>query len=527
MKYANQKVIRLLTVIFLITISAIQFYNFYKNVLTNNFIINDDNLQHTIVYNIYKNPELLNTSYSIKYYLDMSPIGYKYIFSISKLLNIEIIVFSKIIAISLYIITLIITFFLGKNFDKDIGGIIMVSLYSISLTFIDKIAGGLPRAFAYPLVALFLLGIFSQNLKITCCSFIASALFYPPLLLNFSIVLLINVMLTYKLNGFKKQDFFILSITIISSLCFLTPTILKSYYYGGYFAPNEYGILPELNPNCGRISIKADTYQSIPFVDLLLVELMNIFHIQNPYIIYFLSTISIIGLIISYKKLQIKLIMLIFTSTTLAFYISQFFYPKFYIPSRNLTFFLPFLFFSTIINFIIEFAKKVKLYLVYFFIILGLTLIATPYYGYNYDFREYKDLFNEIKKTPKSAIIAGLPDPILDGVQLFGERAILVGYETFAPFHKNYLLSQRRKMIDNIELLFTENKDDFNKLIKKYKITHILIPKNFPDRLETYQLFCPYTEKIKHYAQIRKPFLNQIKEFKIINNYKLIYLNQL
>lgn len=514
-------VLKKIIIYFYITlIFAIQLNNFFQTIFFNDFIINDDNLQFTIAYNAYKNPELLSLSPSIKYYYELTPIGYKFLNIVFSFFSDNFIIFSKIICFFNYLLTLFIIFAIGRKVKDNVLGIIIFSLCVITPIFLDRIAGGLPRSFAFLLVGIFVLGILMNSVKKIYTAFILSSLFYPPLILNFFLI----VIFLYFLNIFRfnLKSFFI---TIIFCISFIIPTTINSYNYGGYLSTSVYSSIPEADVNCGRITIFEDTYKFNNYFKLFIIEFSRFFNTKNIYIILFLITLLIIYNFFAEKNLIKKTLFSLFICSIISFYISYFLYPKLYIPSRNVTFFLPYLIILSVSNLLKKLPDKFLNILGFLSLFAGLIFLIPSYYGYNYNFEKFNKLYSEIKSSPKNSIYAGLPSPILDGVQLFGERTILVGYETFIPFHKNYLLMQRERMNDNIKILFTEDKNEFHSLINKYKISHILIPEDFENVIKNYDFFCPYTEIIKNYSQNKKPFIQNLKNYKIINNHKIISAN--
>lgn len=154
---------------------------------------------------------------------------------------------------------------------------------------------------------------------------------------------------------------------------------------------------------------------------------------------------------------------------------------------------------------------------------LSIVYISDISYGYNYNFVRYEDLYNYIKTTPKESIFLGYPDPVIDGIQLFGERAIFVGYETYTPFHKKYYENQRERMNTMLKIIFSDNKEDLEKLIRENKITHLILPKDFFKNIP--ELFEPFSSKVRQIIKIKENFyLSQLKPDVEICNYKIYVL---
>lgn len=107
----NIQIQKIIAYAFLIIVLTIQIFNFYTNVINSPYLINDDNLPFTAVNNLFKNPDISETSPSIKYFYNNIPVGYKSLIYISNFIGLDKIVFTKILAICLYVFSIIIIFF--------------------------------------------------------------------------------------------------------------------------------------------------------------------------------------------------------------------------------------------------------------------------------------------------------------------------------------------------------------------------------------------------------------------------------
>lgn len=161
----------------------------------------------------------------------------------------------------------------------------------------DRIAGGLPRAFGFPLVALFLYGLLNDKFRLNYIVIILSSLFYPPLILTmFIAIFLKNIFNTnYKFFSTWKGLVFTLVLTIL----ILMPNILTNYKYDGFFKSSIYKTLPEFSNN-GRF-LFYDTNLKSFFYEVVLLETYKIFAFFNDSKLLILPILSLLAIFIKTK----------------------------------------------------------------------------------------------------------------------------------------------------------------------------------------------------------------------------------
>jgi len=518
--------------------------SYYHQVLSNHYLINDDDLAQIFYFYNVGHKSFSEVTPIARYYLDLLPLGYKYLYKTVCSLGIDPIYFSKLLTAFLFLTTLFIAFALGYKLANFSGGLFLFTMVFICEGFFERMAGGLPRAFGYPTAFLFCYGVFAQNIWGIVLALVGSVLFYPPLTPFMALYTSFIFFFPYRLNflSLTQWPFFkrFLCLTLLGIVCFLIilPPLFKGRYWGPMLSTKEMQQMPEMQAG-GRYD-PPDRTPSPSFFQAMDIARYKVFRIFNrpqqggeiiftdrygslflllcllPYFICSSSSLT------SLTALWLVLIGL--------YEISAWFYPKLYIPIRFVLYFMPVFVSTGIILAFKQISKRinisqnlVKLVLFCTISIAGLIYAPSGTSGFDYNFRPIASLYQTIQKLPDKAVIAGWPDPVLDAVPLFSHRPILVGYETYQLFHKRYLEIMRRRMKITLKLLFTDNRSEFDRIIHKYRIKYILFPDYIYQDCQHLRIFTPFTQMAaKLCKQMNNPIVPSLTTIWKKSGYRLV-----
>lgn len=532
----RKNVLIFLVSIYVVTVLVIWLYHYHSDVMKNGYLVNDDSLQQIFVFYKVGNKSFSEVSTIARYYLDCFPVGFKSLYQTSVTLGIDPVYFSKILSAFLFFATLTVGAVLGLK-KAGIGGFtFMFTAIFVCEGFFERMAGGLPRAFAYPLTFLFVYGALSGKIIPLTVSVILSVLFYPPLAPFFGIYLGL-VLLVPKTLGFLniitwswQKKIYFYSAVILTCFFLIFPAVRSSMSWGPMLDRKELKTIPEMSLH-GRYEALDRTPSPSFFqvVDVVRHQVFILFNrpegkgqidITGRYGIFFLLLCFLPWFICRRDKILPLTILWI---TVMCLYaMSSLAYPKLYIPTRLVRYVMPVLFlagFALVIDeskhFISRFRTEqyVTTGVICLVMIFGLIYAPSPRKGFPYDFKPIAPLYDAIRKLPADAMIAGWPDPVLDAVPLFGHRPILTGYETYQLFHKRYLLYVRERMSDTIKLLFTDNKQDFKLFKEKHGISHVLLPSQLYRNCDSLHIFSPFTaEAINLCQRTKHPIFRSLGE---------------
>ncbi len=166
---------------------------------TQDYIVQDDARQHVVWLQRFIDPELFPQDIIADYFQGLAPLGYKTLYFVAAKVGIEPILLAKIVPpISGIITTVYIYLFTIKIVPNNICGFLS-SLFINQLIWLnDDLVSATPRAFVYPLFAVFLYYL-ARKLLISCLIIMfLQGLFYPQLLLIEITILSFRVLVKSK-----------------------------------------------------------------------------------------------------------------------------------------------------------------------------------------------------------------------------------------------------------------------------------------------------------------------------------------
>jgi len=515
---------------------------YYYQVLSNPYLVNDDDLQQLFCFYKLDRKSFAEASPVARYYLDLLPLGYKSIYKIAIHLGLDPIYFSKLLTAFLFLVTSIIALLLGYKLANWNGAIFMFTAVFICEGFFERMAGGLARSFGYPMAFLFIYGVFAQDARWIIIALIGSALFYPPLTFFMALYTGLMFLFPHWLEVFplSKWNFFrrFVCLILVGFICLicLTPPLLGSIRWGPMHTPRQMQQMPEMQTD-GRYDFSDRTpspsiFQSLDIARYKVFRIFNRPHAKGQ---IFLTDryggIFLLSCLLPYFACPLTSLTSLTTLWMLLiilYEIGAWFYPRLYIPSRFVLFFMPIL---TLVGITLGFKQIAKRINPNWYLgplglliaILGLLYAPSGGSGFNDNFKAFAPLYQKIQKLPEDTVIAGWPDPVLDAVPLFGHRPILAGYEIYQLFHYRYLDMMRKRMTANLQILFTDEPKTFSYFVQKYHVKYILFPEHIYQNCQHLRIFNPFTQMaIKLCQHTKKPVADNLPYVWRGKGYKLV-----
>jgi hypothetical protein len=84
-------------------------------------------------------------------------------------------------------------------------------------------------------------------------------------------------------------------------------------------------------------------------------------------------------------------------------------------------------------------------------------------------------VYGFLATLPRSALIAGLPDALMDNVPYVSRRQVLVTYETHQAFHTRYVQEMRRRVRAVVAATFAADYAPIASLRDKFHVTHLVV----------------------------------------------------
>jgi hypothetical protein len=174
---------------FYVYFAAMLLFAYYGPALVQMDVFTKDMIPWASWFYTYKDPALFHNDIHMTYWLANTPVGYKAIFRVlSPYVDTQII--AETLAFALGALSAFLAFVLGRQISggKTWGGVANLTLVLLSqattfypFRFLNLEAGGLPRAFGFPILLFGIIAMLRRDLRWVGGALVLSALFYPPL----------------------------------------------------------------------------------------------------------------------------------------------------------------------------------------------------------------------------------------------------------------------------------------------------------------------------------------------------------
>ena len=502
----------------------------------NPYAFNDDAIQQIWPFLKYYDSSLFKHDYIAQYYLDCMPLGYKSLyFLVAQMLDPRI--FSKLLTYPVFLFFLVIMARIARRLAGEIGMWTCIFLLMSMAETLGRMTGGLPRAFAFPLISLVLMCLLEKQPRLLAMTVILGSLFYPVSAVIGGISLACWLLLLEKRNreldeeswGLRKRIILVGATGILTVAC-VYPTLNSASKYGSKIGANDVRDFPELAER-GRYARK-DSY---PFLSLshsvgrpcfqfplssgkswpILGTWAKDTHIYNHVslahgVVWTLWGVGFLLCLVRIRRdpVYCRLVMFVFICMVL-YVFSRAIYPTLYMPARYTDYML-----GILLILILPLAPVaigqwigIKSRQLGQSVMLILCVVGVLLLGNRGDAQSgYKIL--EYDKYPVMKVLGDLdPDVMIAGwfmyptqsVPYFLQRPVLIGYEVHQVFHRFYALEMRARTLSVVDAYYSQTVEDVKKLRENMGVTHLLI----------------HRSHLKHTAKYFKPYHTYVyKRFK-------------
>ncbi len=371
--------------------------------------------------------------------------------------------------------------------------------------FLYNMSGGLARAFAAPLLALFLWGWIAGNGWLTAAGLLLAALFIPYIgaLCGAALVLAWALWVTRKTPAppLLTRYHHWLVLLLAAAIAYLYSMDMTNAGYGPMVSAADMAGRPEFG-ELGRFSI-------MPVPPLLYELIYRPFERLLPFrewgIILGALCASCLGYAcyrgarrIAWKPLASRLngILMLGAASVLMYYAAKILLLKLFIPSRYLEY-STILAYSLLIGLCLSpLLRKLGrpaaiLMLVVCVLLSGVRLHNESLQDYSQD----ASLFAAVRDTPKNALFAGHPDT-MDNVLAFGQRKVFCSYELTHPWSKGLWKKLEPRLNDLFAAYYSHDFSTVRSFVQKYKIDFFVVDQRqfSKDYLEPSRRLMPFYE---------------------------------
>jgi hypothetical protein len=465
-------------------ISGIIFVLAHFPALSNPFIINDDVRQQLFWMQQWQDPALFRGDFLTGYARHYVTWGVKALYWAASWFMAPL-YFAKILPGFLFVLLAVCLFKIGARLLNNRLGWMMVAVYWLMPFFLDNLAGGLARAFAAPLLALFWLGWQEELPWVMGVALLLQALFIPYTFL----VAAPAALLAWLLARFNRDDpppfparathFFLLglggALVIAMNLQFSTDG------YGPLVKAREMVNHPEFYAH-GR-------YQVLPEPSLLW-DLISPWEFIPPFrewgpVAGALVCAGLLALMVAggrrldwlSLRQRLKPAGYLGLASLVLYCLARIFLLQLFIPDRYLTYTLN-LFYCLLMALGLDAALQVErwprhLAILALVAVAGLGVWRLEGVGLK-DYSAYRALYSALASTPKDALIAGHPN-LMDTVPTFARRRAFATYELAHPWSRGYWAKLKPRLHDFFIAYYASDPQVVVDFCRKYSIAFLIV----------------------------------------------------
>lgn len=511
------------------------------------YYVNADAFQQiTPFYRFAPEDPALRDDYINQYYLDCFPLGYKGLYYSYTRLTGDPRPLSKALPYLLLTALLVIAGMAAYRIGGWPAAAVTVAFILSSGIFFDRMQGGLPRAFGFPVAALALLGLILERWKILLVAVILGALFYPAM--GFFSGICLGLYLVFKTlydRQFTRRVLLrragILLAAALGGAVLLVPVMLQSGEYGQVLTQADLAEFPELGPE-GRYSVADRAFPLRDAPGHLLSRLREVLvgrGLRSPFhevfgtagVIAVLALLGVAGAEGARRGFLIRRprwvwgLGLFAGAMVVGLILSAMFAPYLYLPYRYIQYpgslLMLFLFVSAFQGLNGWFQKvlpekwprAVRANLTPPLVAGGIVLLCVGSIGDldrrgTWSAHYQRDLLEFLRdETPPGAVVAGWPEGVIETVPYHTRRPALLTYEVHQVFHRDYVLELRERMMLLIDGIMQGEARALRELRDEYEVQYLIVPKvgRGTEKEQVPYYFAPFETRVSELRRSRGP----------------------
>lgn len=470
---------------------------------THPLIANDDARQQIFPFFRYADPALFPKDYLGDYYLEaLLPGGYKLFYRTAALAWDPAVVASVLP----YVLLAVLLVFVAATAYR-LGGTI-ASLFAMALCltgspYLLSVGGGLPRAFAFPVLAGGLAALAFGRARLAMVMVWVGAAFYPVagFLLGVTTTIVWLALPAGDRGSGRSwslaRRLTMLAITGLVSAALLSPTAIASGAYGRILSGADVQQYPETGIG-GRYQAKNVPPWPGYFTHAAKVAERSIRGHGRPWLRsgrrlppafwYALLVVSAVGWIGLLPENPGARVVTAFAVAAIAgYFVATRVAPFLYLPPRYVMYPVPLLCVLVIPASFVRLGRWAgaavgqRLAGPMVAAVSGIVLLVVmggegnPELGLRVDARSSAGLLEAVGRLPKDAMVAGFPRGAVDDIPLFARRQVLMSSETHQVFHEGYVLEMRRRLRAFLAAYFATGPEPIRRLRDEFGVTHLLV----------------------------------------------------
>ncbi|OGX19465.1 MAG: hypothetical protein A3K83_01690 [Omnitrophica WOR_2 bacterium RBG_13_44_8b] len=518
-----------LTVVLLAIAASV---NFQFPVFTSKYIVKDDVRQHIYWMQQFRDSDLFRNDLLTEYAKSYQPWGFIAVYYLLSFF-IDPIVASKIMPIILVVLSSVYIFKLVRHIVNGYTGFLAALILMMTPHYLDRMTGGLPRSFAFPLVIMFLYYLIKRRYLQSSVILVLQSLFYPMICL-ISIPTYLCTFIRFENNriffdrSVVKKKFLIYAIVISAFiLCAkyaliynpsIGTTVSRGQMVGdpAYYESGRYRVL-QTAPLPKMIAMNVNKGVFLP--KILRRYFPKAFAGSGKpsgNAVFFIAV-----LFVAYETLRKRLvfppeIFFMFLSSMLMYLISDMMLFKLFLPERYLEYTVPVIsltVYSVAVGQLINRFKNAGMKNTFQVALIILVLFHYDIHGRDRFLADktddYKGLYEYLNSLPKDAMIAVHPS-LGNSIPSFAQRKVFINYELSHPFYDKYWAVIKKRTYDFFNAYYAGEALPVLEFCEDNGIDYLVVDKqHFADAYLSKKkiYFEPFNSYVVQIAESRRNFI--------------------
>ena len=466
---------------------------------------NDDARPWIAPYHAYGAPDGYVNDYALQYHIDLTSIGFRCMYAWFAYIAGPLIL-SKALPYILLVLTIVALGLAATRLAGWPAGLAAVALCLGSEAYLDRMTGGLPRSFAFPLLAVAVALLVYGRIRWLGGLVCVGALFYPAPAMMIGITLAAVLLALPKRDrgdaaewSWRRRLTFLTVVAGVSAVLIL-PTLLVTAKYGDRIKPTDVELYPEAGEG-GRYQAEdrppfknffVEAKGVIPLAvggggQAFVPPLRNAVDGESRWLI--LGAMLILTAIGWARLLATesgaRRLVVLGVSAFIAHGIARVAAPYFYLPSRYVVYPVTVLLTVMIASgpkgllmlAAVDGRKRLQPAVVGIFNIVVLVFLGargSEWTGLTIRRDEVPTLCKMVAKLPPNVMVAGQPAAMND-VTYLARRQVFVSKETHQAFHVDFTLKMRERVQALMEAYYASSSEPILRLRDEFGVTHMLV----------------------------------------------------
>jgi hypothetical protein len=417
----------------------------------------------------------------------------------------------------------------AAKWGKEWGAWFAAALVLSSDDILDRLTGGLPRAFGFPIVALAIAALVHGRVRMLATVTAIGAAFYPAAAMPGGMALAgVMLLLPAKSRGeaatwsFKKRFAWVVG-TAVAAAILLAPTSLALRKYGGFITPADIAAYPEAGPG-GRYEPgdrppyptlaqdiasevpRALTGAGVPWTKVLGNDEIPA-RTRNSCVMFFLG-FAVLGMLrLTSRDDAARRAACFVIAAAVGHYLARKVPPWFYLPERYVAFpappFVALMVAGAAATWLdgasawadrawVKLASLLSVALIVLYLVGGR---GSGSAGLTVQVDTEAKLFSFIRSLPPEVMLAGFPSGEPDNIPYVTGRQVLMSRENHAVFSKGFADEMRKRMSAFTDAYWASDVAPLRRLRDEFGVSHLLVDsRHFGDTPPKY--FAPFNPHI-------------------------------